>query len=152
MNDMDRIFSDFDNADPSAIGGRSENISTPGNFKCEIAAIKLKKSEMKSKIYYIVEFKILESSTETVVEGRTYAWVHDMTSQYYGAANCKQFICAALGIDPSTPEALKVKREAIEESWSDDQPLTGEIVTLETSMKDTRSGGVFTVHSWGPAV
>ncbi len=152
MSDMERIFSDFDNADPASVGGRSENISTPGTFVVEVEAVKCKKSDQYDAIYLIVEFKVLESSTETVAVGRSYAWVHNLLNKFYGAANCKQFISAALGMSPTSPEARKITRDAVEEAWSDSQPLTGETVRLATSVKETKAGNPFTTHSWSPAV
>jgi homoserine kinase len=107
---MERIFSDFDNADPASVGGRSENISTPGTFVVEVEAVKCKKSDQYDAIYLIVEFKVLES------------------------------------------EARKITRDAVEEAWSDSQPLTGETVRLVTSTKETKAGNPFTTHSWSPSI
>jgi hypothetical protein len=149
---LNRIFADFDNADPTSGGGGGEYLSAPGSHLVEIEAVKLRESETTDKIFLIVEFKILETNAEDlgVRVGHTYAWVHNMLNKFFGAANTKQFVAAALGLDPASAEAKAVGREAVEEAWGEDQPLAGETLRLKTANKTTKTGNPFTTHTWGP--
>jgi hypothetical protein len=100
----------------------------------------------------IVEFKVLETNAEDlgVRVGATYAWVHNMLNKFFGAANTKQFVAAALGLDPSSAEARAVSKDAVMEAWSEEQPLTGETLRLRTANKTTKGGSPFTTHTWSP--
>jgi len=150
---LNKIFADFDKADPTSGGGGGEYISAPGSHLVEIEAVKLKESDTTDKIFLIVEFKILETNAEEigVRVGHTYAWVHNMLNKFFGAANTKQFVASALGLDPSSAEAKAVGRDAVEEAWGDEQPLAGETLRLKTANKTTKAGNPFTTHTWGPA-
>ena len=148
---LNRVFADFDNADPTAGGGGGEYISVSGAHLVEVEAVKFRESETSDKVFLIVEFKVLETNADEVRVGHTYAWVHNMLNKFFGAANTKQFVAAALGLEPSSAEARAVNREAVEESWSDEQPLAGETLRLRTNNKTTKSGQPFTTHTWAPA-
>lgn len=152
MANINQILSDFDNADPSQGGGSGSYISIPGTHKVEVEAVKLRESETSSKLFLIVEFKVLNSTASDlgVVVGGTYAWVHDLTNKFFGASNAKQFIAAAVGLNPGSAEAKAIGRKELEEAWGDDQVLTGQVLTLKTVNRTTKSGGDFTVHNWTP--
>jgi hypothetical protein len=149
---LNKIFADFDNADPTSGSGGGEYISAPGSHLVEIQAVKLKESDTTDKIFLIVEFKILETNAADlgVRVGHTYAWVHNMLNKFFGASNTKQFVAAALGMEAKSPEAKAVNRAAVEEAWSDTQPLAGETLQLRTANKTTKNGNPFTTHTWGP--
>jgi hypothetical protein len=153
MSAMDRVFSDFDNADPTAGGGGGLYINTHGVHTVEIGEIKFRESERSSDIFYIVEFVVKETNTPDMVrvENVTYTWTHKLTQQFFGAANAKQFLAAALGIDPASPEAQALNSEQIKETFGEEQPLKGTTVRLTTKPKKTQNGSDFTVHEWSPA-
>lgn len=150
MTDLKRVFSDFDNADPNASGGRDDSITVHGVHKVKINAVRFKESDQYDAVYLIVEFEVIETNHEGVRVGGAYAWAHNMLNKWYGAANTKQFIAAALGMDASSQEAKAITRETVEEAWGESQPLTGEIVKLKTTPKVSKGGFDFTVHAWSP--
>jgi len=149
---LNKIFADFDKADPTSGSGGGEYISAPGSHLVEIEAVKLKESDTTDKIFLIVEFKIVETNAADlgVRVGHTYELVHNMLNKFFGAANTKQFVAAALGLDPSSPEAKAIGRAAVEEAWGEGQPLAGETLRLKTANKTTKTGNPFTTHTWGP--
>lgn len=150
-NAMDRIFTDFKDADPTAGGGGGDYLSGAGEYVVEIKEIKCKESDTDSRIWLVVEFKILEKNSGKGEVGEVYAWVHDLTNKFFGASNTKLFVAAAIGFDPKSQEAKDIGRNDVEEAWGEDQPFTGEKVNLETKNKKTKAGHDFTVHSWTPA-
>ncbi len=147
---LNRVFADFDNADPTEGGGGGEYISVSGAHLVEVEAVKYKESQTSDKVFLIVEFKVLETNTEEVRVGHTYAWVHNMLNRYFGAANTKQFIAAALGLDPASAEAKAVSKDVVIEAWGEEQPLAGQTLKLRTTNKTTKSGAAFTTHTWSP--
>lgn len=150
MTDMSRVFADFNNADPSASGGRDDSITVHGVHTVKISKVRFKESDQYDAVYLIAEFEIIETNAEEVRVGGSYAWAHNMLNKWYGASNTKQFISAALGLDASSTEAKAISRETVEEAWGPDQPLEGEIVKLKTTPKVSKAGNEFTVHAWSP--
>ncbi len=151
MTDLNRVFSDFEQADPSKSGGRDDSITVHGSHTVEIVAVRFKHSDQYDATYLIAEFKVVESDHESVRIGGTYAWAHNMLNKWYGASNTKQFIAAALGMDPTSAEAKAITRETVEEAWGEAQPLAGEMLRLKTTPKVSKAGNDFTVHDWTPA-
>ncbi len=149
--DMNRVFGDFDDADPTAGSGGGNTIKIQGTFKVRINNVFLKESDQYNTTYFIVEFTVLESSSDKIDVGTDWSWAHDILNKWYGAANTKQFIAAAVGLDPASADAKGLTRQDVEDAVSDDQPLTDRIVMLKTQPKKTKNEGRdFTVHNWGP--
>lgn len=151
MANMDTIFSDFDKADPSSGGGGGDYINAYGDHVVEILAIKFKESDTDSKIFFIAEYKVLETTSDKVQVGEAYAWVHDMTNKFFGASNTKMFIAAAIGFEVKSDKAKALTRKDVEEAWGEDQPFAGEKINLNTKNRKTKAGNDFTVHTWSPA-
>lgn len=149
MVDMNKVFENFDEADPSSTGARHPGIKVHGEHVVEIEAIRLKESEQYNAVYYIVEFRVLETNDpEHVHVGKTYAWAHDVTNKWFGMSNTKQFLAAAMGFDPTSEEAAALGRAEVEESFGADQPLTGQTLRVNTSPKTTKGGYIVVVHDW----
>lgn len=151
MVNMNQVFNDFDEADPSATGARNDKITVHGKHIIEVEEIKFKDSEKYNAVYFIVNFKVLKTNSDKVTVGQAYSWTHNMIQKHYGAANTKQFMAAALGLEIESEEAKNIGREMVEEAWGDEQPLAGQIVRLQTSPKVTESGYEFCVHTWAPS-
>lgn len=150
---MDQVFGQFDAADPTASGGSSPYISGHSLNQVEIKSVKFAESKKDSKIYFIVEYVVLSTNRDDINVGDIeYAWVHNLMLKHYGMENCKQFMAAAVGLAADSPEALALSSECAKEACSDDQPLTGIVVTLETKVKPKKDGSDFTIHEWSPAV
>ncbi len=148
---MDRVFNNFDEADPVG-GGSNPYINGHSINQIEIRGIKIRESQKNSKVHFIVEYIVRQTNREDIMKNDVeYAWVHDLTNQFFGASNTKQFLAAALGLDPASEEAKALGRENIEEAVGDSQPLTGTMVTLTTKPKPLKDGGEFTLHEWSPA-
>lgn len=152
MTDINRVFADFDDADPSKSGGKDDTITVHGRHTVRIDAVRFKESDQYDAVYLIVEFTVVNSNHDAVTPGNAYAWAHNMLNKWYGAANTKQFVAAALGMDPKGPEAKAITRDVVEEAWGESQPLRGQLVELKTTPKVSKSGFDFTIHDWTPAV
>lgn len=107
----------------------------------------------KGGLAFIVEFEILEASTDTVKVGAKRSWYRDIgaTEEKGGEnarADMREFVCQAI---PDAEEALD-DEDAFEEicEWvvSEDQPVAGMIFDVETGAGKTQSGGPFTHHNW----
>jgi len=148
MPNMDKLFSDFDDADPSKTSGQNDKINVQGRHVVEITSVRYKESDQYNAIYFLVDFKIVETTSDMVKVGAEYTWSHDMTNKFFGAANTKQFIAAAVGLDAKSDEAKALDRSSVEEAWGEDQPLAGSVVGLLTQPKETKGGYAFVVHTW----
>lgn len=154
MSDLNRVFQDFDDADPTKSAGRNDQITVHGDHLVEIEAVRFKESDQYDAVYLLVDFKVVETNAaeQGVRVGGTYTWAHNMLNKFFGASNTKQFIAAALGMDVASDEAKAITRDTVEESWGAEQPLAGESVRLKTQPKTTKAGQPFTVHEWRPVV
>ena len=149
---MDNVLGDFDNADPTATGSSGNKITVAGDHVVQIEEVRIKESEQWSgTVWLIVEFKVLESTVENINPDTTYSWAHNIMEKFFGQANAKAFLAAALGFDPASEEAKALGRKEMEEAWSEEQPLAGEVVKLTTLPKVTKSNFDFVVHKWEPA-
>ncbi len=147
---MNKIFDAFDEADPSNAGGRSDSITVHGTHTVEVEAVRVKESEQYSAIYLIVDYKVLSTTNDSVSVGATYAWVHDLTNKWFGASNAKQFVASAAGLDPKSDDAKAIDRTAMQDAWSDENPLAGQKLQLKTTPKTTKNDRTITVHAWSP--
>lgn len=152
--ELNRVFADFDDADPSKSAGRNDQITVHGSHLVEIVAVRFKESDQYDAVYLLVDYKVHETNAaeQGVRVGGEYTWAHNMLNKFFGAANTKQFIAAALGMEVHSDEAKAISRETVEESWSEAQPLAGEMVRLKTQPKVTKAGQPFTVHDWTAVV
>ena len=151
--DLDKVFSGFNEADPTSSGARQPGIKVPAELVVKVENVRFKESEQYNAIYYIVEFTVVEvvkDPENKVKVEKTYAWAHDVTNKWFGLSNTKQFLAAALGIEPDSEEAQELGRNDIEESFSEEQPLKGQLVRLKTAPKTTKGGYDIVVHDWAP--
>lgn len=149
---MNKIFEEFDAADPAEGGdGKNPTITEAGKHKVKIQRIRLKESEQYDAVYYLVDYEVIESNADGVAVGASFCWAHNLTNKWFGVSNAKQFIAAILGLSASSPEARAIDRHTLEQSFGDAQPLAGEVVTLSTVPKVSKTGNDFTVHNWSPS-
>ena len=148
---MDSVLGQFDGADPTKTGAGGNKITVAGDHVVQIEEVRIKESEQYGgKVYLIVEFKVLETTSDKIKTDQTYSWAHDIMEKFFGAANAKGFLAAACGIDPASPEAKALGKKEMEEAWAENQPLAGEVVNLTTTPKVTKGGFDFIVHKWTP--
>lgn len=152
MSDIDSVFKEFDKAVPGAGSGGGRWLGI-GESLVEILEVKCNPSQRSAAINYIVEFTLIESTIpNALADGTVYTWINDVTRQFFGMSNTKQFLSAAMGYTEKSAEALALGEADIKESFSDDQPLKGGRVRVRTFNKTSKStGNDFTVHAWSPA-
>lgn len=151
--DFDRIFTDFEkNADPSQAGGGGNKIKQQGKHLVEVQACKLKESDQVNAIYFIVEFELQKTNVDDLTVGNSYSWTCDITRRfgdvYAGMNDVAAFLSAAIGKDPSSAEGIGGGH--LKEATSDEQPLRGLTVLLETNPKETKAGRTWVQHIWSP--
>lgn len=96
---------------------------------------------------YAVEFEILETSSEKQSPGQTVSFYQATDGiscpAETAAGSIKSFLAAVCKINE---DAISV--EDMRLSFSEEQPLTGEVVSCETVSHVTQKGGDFTKHNW----
>lgn len=124
---IDDVFEGFNTADPSSSGSRGPRIDVLGEHVVQIKKVRYQPSKnpkTNKSVYFIVEFIVIETDVQTVHVGKTYAWSHDLTNQFYGLENTKQFIAAAAGLDPMSPDAKeKITNADAQESFAEDKVM-----------------------------
>jgi len=159
--DLNKVFTDFDEADPSATGGRNPKlpgyrgsgdarVEVTNELVVEVQEVHFTESKRFSAVYFVVEFRVISSTLPEVKDGGLYSWTHDMTNKWFGAANTKQFIAACCGHEATSEEAKAITQDEVLESWSDEQPLAGIQLNLKTAPKTTKGGFDIVVHDWSP--
>lgn len=153
--DLDRVFSDFDDASAQSGGGNDPKIDAhvvgPADSLVEIVEVSMFPSEQFDAVYYKVQFTVLETDNDKVVVGRTYAWLHDMLNKWFGQSGVKNFIAGAVGLDADSEAAKGIDRKTTEETWGEDQPLKGMKVRVKTTAKTTKGNFEITPHDWRAA-
>ena len=146
---------------------KSGSYFAPGNFKVEILRIKEQESSTDSRVFFIVETKVLESDCDDIKAGAEKSQVIDMT-QVMGMPNIKQFIASVSGVDTSEYDNEEINA-MVETYWSEqletrvefedicemvassDNPLEGVQIDLVCSNIITKGKGQpFTKHTWQP--
>ncbi len=102
--------------------------------------------------FFIAECRVVESDNEKHPVGHKASWVVKL-GQEMAMPNIKGFIAAANEIDPHDDETVnaEVKAEVVEYAVSDDNPLAGIHVGLQTTIIITKKEKKeFTKHEWSP--
>jgi hypothetical protein len=125
-----------------------EPIGTRGEFLVDI--LRTKDVEGRTgDLFFIIEFKVIESSHSSVLEGRDYSQVIKY-NQDMGPINVKRFVLAANDMDPNDEENEdEVDGETVEYVLSEEQPLAGKQMPLTCEVvKTKKKGEAFTKHTW----
>lgn len=159
---LSTLLADFNEADPTETSGNSPKIKVDGVHRVRILEIICKPSKIRKDTYFIVEFEVLNTDMpDDVGAGKQYGWAHNLNNKWYGAANVKNFIAAAVGLDPASDQAKKLTLENVYEvlgmvtrnaegkvtgvdpsadpAPAEKQPLTGKTIWLNT-LPQTREG------------
>ena len=158
--DVSNLLSDFGNADPTAASGGASKILAEGDHLVRIQEIKFKPSNRDNNTYFIVEFELVQSVCPGLTLGATYGWSHNLNNKWYGIPNAKQFLAAALGLHPRSPDAMKLDLPHLYEAMGKanhqsppkpgpEQPLTGRLVWLRTTPGESNNGK-YVKHRWAP--
>lgn len=171
MKAAERVFNGIKDADAGSGGARGPRIKAEGRHRCEITKVHLiesKNPKTRGKTYYVAHFIVHQTTAgqeelgdQRVLVGKEYTWSNDLTNEFFGLANAKQFVAAVAGTDPRSEDAQEIGERDMLESLGYDpdkpnaepgaSPLVGELVTLETEKRKTQSGFDFMVHQWSPA-
>lgn len=148
--DVDRIFDDFDNADPSKAGGGGNKIAVEGRFKVRVDKHLIKVSDKTNQIFFVCEFEVLESSVDEVPVGAKRSWTCDMTRRFgdnmVGRDDVAGHLVACAGGDAATTD---VGKEDLQAATGEKQVLKGSEVMLDTVPKvGEKSNRPWTQHRW----
>ncbi len=154
MTDFDRIFSEFNDADPTAVVARTPKLDVEGEHVVEIEKVTMRDSDQLSAVYLIVEFRPISSSHESIKLGQPYSWTCDVTKTFgpnkVGLNNAKQFLAAALGMQADSPDAMALGGAHIKDAVSDENPLAGRRVAVHTNPRTSQENRPWTMHNWSP--
>lgn len=156
------LLAAFGDADPNASSGGAPKIEIEGEHIVKLQEIKFKPSEKDDNTYFIVEFELIQSVCPGLTIGTTYGWSHNLNNKWYGIPNAKQFIAAALGLDPTSSDAKGLELHHVYQvlgmAGANDtvkpgpqQPLTGRLLGLRTTPGES-SNGKYTKHRWAPYI
>ncbi len=131
--DVDRIFDDFDNADPSKAGGGGNKIAVEGEFRVRVDKHLIHPSDKTNQIFFVCEFEVLESSSDEVPVGAKRSWTCDMTRRFgdnmVGRDDVAGHLVACAGGEAATTD---IGKEDLQAATGDDQLLKGKEVMLST--------------------
>lgn len=135
------------------VGKDASGNKVQGHYEVEIKKVIVKEGRPpKREILYIAECTILDTDVASMRVGTSASWVQKMSlDSALGAV--KEFIAAALGVEPHTEENrawidANVTEEVADASVGPDNPLAGKKVLLTTIPHVTKTGGDFTKHRW----
>jgi len=152
MTDFDSIFSEFNDADPTAVSTRTPKLDVEGEHVVEIERVMMKDSDLNSAVLLIVEFRPVASTHESIKLGQPYSWTCDVTKTFgqnkVGLNHAKQFLAAALGMDAESPKAMALGGKQIKEAVSDENPLAGVRVAVHTNPRVSKEKRPWTMHNW----
>ncbi len=123
----------------------------PGIYVVELLKVFAMRGRNKED-FFIAECRVVESDNEKHPVGHKASWVVKL-SQDMAMPNIKGFIAAVNGIDPHDDETVneEVDEAAVECAVSDDNPLAGVHVGLQTTIIQTKKEKKdFTKHEWYP--
>lgn len=140
-----------------------------GSYLLTVTSVRSKSSEnpkaARGTNVVIAEFVVAESTNPNIKIGDTRSWVSTITPDAQGdraAADVKCLLFAVLGTDPSNKDAvasleatLAAKGTKVSalfaEMTGEANPLAGQRLRVDCTVKKTNRGGDFTVHRWKPA-
>lgn len=120
--------------------------------------------------FFVAEFDVLESTSDEDPVGVTRSWVAPLEGERakYSFGDIKNLVFAITGQHPQDvgepsenpklhQEATQLVMAACDPEYAkkhkiDQTALIGEEIELETTAKETKKGGMFTVHRWSPIV
>ncbi len=139
------MFSGIGDASPAAGKGV---FLTDGEYELEIHRAKLIESKRVSKTFFIVESKIVHSTSDRHPPGQLTTWLVKMGGDWpeYALADVKAFTMAASG----AAEEEVDERFMEEVVGGEGDLLAGKRVTCSVTTLETKAGGEFAKHSFSP--
>ena len=116
----------------------------PGVYRLEILSI-ISKRTRAQKDAFIVELKVLESTSTERLPGSTCAWMVMITPDSPALGNIKQFLATVIGCEMS-----QIDERVAEAAVAQQQPLKGHIVRAAAVNIMTKKNQPFTKVKWLP--
>lgn len=123
---------------------------TDGEFKLEVQRVKLINSERVKKTFFVVESKVVTSTSPRHPKGQLTTWLVKMGGDWpeYALSDIKSFTMAASGApDEEVDEAFM--EEVVD---GDGDLLAGNHVICAVNTITTKAGGEFAKHSFSPVL
>ena len=120
----------------------------PGHYTLAVIQPKLRDSEnptTRGRVYFIVDFRVVETTSETYQAGDTVSWLVTLGSEQ-ALGDVKEFAGALIGGDES-----QVTDESTFALCQPDNPASGLTVKCEAFNVITQAGNDFTKINWFPA-
>lgn len=138
--------------------GRGQYLK-PGKFRLKLNKMYTIATRKKGNAL-IVEFEVLESSTEQIPVGGVRNWYQGLADQDVAFPAIKEFLIELFGIDQTDESQVamfedgldELMEECADDIWKtkkpEEHPLHGKTIAVECYMKETNNGRDFTVHNW----
>tara|TARA_Y100000310_G_scaffold343744_1_gene452812 strand:+ start:1670 stop:2113 length:444 start_codon:yes stop_codon:yes gene_type:complete len=139
------LFAGIGDTTPSASRGV---FLTDGEYTLSVCATKLIESKKTKKTFFVVEAKIVESSSENHREGQLITWLCKMGGDWpeYALADIKAFTMAASGASDEEIDEAFMKEVVAGEG----DLLAGKKVMCSVNTIETKAGTEFAKHSFAP--
>ena len=124
---------------------------TPGKYRLQVqtGGVKLFRSPKDQSDFFIVNFKVVESSNEAHPLGATRGYVVKITGNLSALGNIKAVLAACAGLRADKDSLADIDESFVETAISSDA-LAGVVVDVDVHETTTRKGTPFNVHSWSP--
>jgi len=128
----------------------------PGNYTVQVQKVKMQKSQVGNREFFIAELKVVDSDNEEMKANSEPSWLVELPGKYPELAlgNVKAFLHAAFSSMAEAEGEEAPDEEDIDEAMatlavSEDNPLAGVFMSAKAFQKETKSGGEFTRVKWG---
>lgn len=134
----------FSGIETAQVTGGSQYLQ-PGQHRLRVKAITHRESSHKNTDYFVAEFTVVESTSESHAENSTATWLVDLNKPTRETAlgNVKEFTAALLKVT-----LAEVTEGVVVGMISGSQPAVGMTVCAEAWHKPTKAGGVYTSVTW----
>jgi hypothetical protein len=139
------------------VGGGGVYLKSPGLYLLEVVKIKCDKAQAGFP-YFLVEFRVIESSHPEIVPGIVVAWMATLKNETWKATfqqNVKGCLLSIVqGVAASQgaplPQAQQIGDQVVGAAAGDQQPFTGVRVKAQAANIKTKTGGDFTKVTFYP--
>lgn len=133
----------FDQINKAKVFGTGQFFQA-GEYEIEINAVKFIDGYKGQS--FIIESKVLESSSEEIEVGSIHSQVIKLENKETGPGNVKKFLSQAFDINPEDKDTDW--GELARKACGDENPMAGLRLHLSAYTVDTKKGGKFTVHDY----
>jgi len=121
-----------------------------GNHLLEVQRVKMVQSRKNNGTYFVLEAKVVDSSSEAHHTGQLASWLVKMGGDWpeYALADIKAFVTSAAQVEDDIVDE-KFMQDVLS---GDGDLLAGKQIRCNVSVIETKRGGEFNKHSFSPVL